>query len=320
LLRLDQSASATVELPDAPTLEIRTDRETLLLQRCAKPAWASAMGRDRFGLWAEIGIEDSAGATVTQRLRWIPPGRFLMGSPEGEPGRFDDEGPLHPVTIGRGFWLFDTPCTQALWVALGLKNPSEFQDPARPVEQVSWNDIQQQFLPALNERISGFVLPSEAQWEYACRAGAQTALYTGSIEILGENHAPALDPIAWYGGNSVLDFDPENGDDSSGWTEQQYPKPSSGSHPVGKKKPNDWGLYDMLGNVHEWTQDVWHHRYEGAPADGSAWESTEYGARRVIRGGSWDDYARVCRCACRGRSAPGIRYVNLGFRCARAQV
>ncbi len=206
LLRLDTAASASANLPDAPGLEIRTDREILLLHRCAKPAWASAMGRDRFGLWAEISIEPGTGKPVIQRLRWIPPGRFLMGSPEDEPGRYDDEGPPHPVTLGQGFWLFDTPCTQALWVALGLENPSEFQDPARPVEQVSWDDIQQQFLPALNERIPGFVLPSEAQWEYACRAGTQTALYTGSIEILGESNAPALDPIAWYGGNSGVEL------------------------------------------------------------------------------------------------------------------
>ncbi|EGV30971.1 Sulphatase-modifying factor protein [Thiorhodococcus drewsii AZ1] len=320
LLRLDIAVSASAELPDAPALEIRSDRETLLLYRCAKPSWASAMGRDRFGLWAEIRIEPSSGEPVVQRLRWIPPGRFLMGSPEDEPGRWDDEGPQHEVTIGQGFWLFDTPCTQALWVALGLKNPSRFQDPARPVEQVSWDDIQQRFLPALNERLPGFVLPAEAQWEYACRAGTQTALYTGPIEIRGERNAPALDPIAWYGGNSGVGFELEDGDDSSGWSEVQYPNPKSGSHPVGKKQPNPWGLYDMLGNVWEWTQDAWHENYQEAPTDGTAWDETATGAGRVIRGGSWSDPARGCRSAYRLRRAPDARDYDLGFRCARVQV
>jgi len=320
LLRLDTTPSASTELPDVPGLEIRTDREILRLQRCAKPAWASAMGRDRFGLWAEISIEPSDGEPVTQRLRWIPPGRFLMGSPEDEPGRYDDEGPPHAVTIGQGFWLFDTPCTQGLWGALGLENPSEFQDPARPVEQVSWDDIQQRFLPALNERIPGFVLPSEAQWEYAWRAGTQTALYTGPIEILGDANAPALDSIAWYGGNSGVGFELENGQERSWLSDMQYPEGKAGTHPVGRKARNPWGLYDMLGNVWEWTQDAWHDSYEGAPTDGSPWETTEAGAYRVIRGGSWLGTARYCRSACRSGDAPGDRDYDLGFRCARVQV
>jgi formylglycine-generating enzyme required for sulfatase activity len=325
LLRLDTGASATAELPDAPALEIRTDRETLILHRCATPAWAGAMGRDRFGLWADLTIADSAGEPVIQRLRWIPPGRFLMGSPADEPGRWDVEGPQHPVTIGQGFWLFDTPCTQALWVALGLRNPSRFRDPARPVEQVSWDDIQQQFLPALNERIAGFILPSEAQWEYACRAGTQTALYTGPIEIRGDMDAPTLDPIAWYGGNSGVDYDLAEGDDTTSgpwWSgkQKQYPHQRAGTRQVKGKLPNPWGLYDMLGNVWEWTRDSWHENYEGAPSDGSAWETPEAGAGRVIRGGSWDDGAGDCRSAYRGRDGPDVRLSNLGFRCARAQV
>lgn len=346
VLRLDATTAATAELPNAPGLEIRTDREILHLRRCAKPAWASAMGRDRFGLWAEFQIESVTKTRkaprarptrkasrkapdprpadvlepVVQRLRWIPPGRFLMGSPEDEPGRWEAEGPQHPVTIGQGFWLFDTPCTQALWVALGLDNPSEFQDPARPVEQVSWDDVQKRFLPALNERIPGFVLPSEAQWEYACRAGTQTALYTGPIEILGDANAPALDGIAWYGGNSGVDFELENGQTRSWLSEMQYPEGKAGTHPVGRKARNPWGIYDMLGNVWEWTQDAWHDSYHEAPSDGSAWETTDAGAERVVRGGSWGSVARLCRSAFRDRSAPADRNDYLGFRCARVQV
>jgi formylglycine-generating enzyme required for sulfatase activity len=285
----------------------------------AKPDWASAAGRDVIGEWAEISIPRGRGGPVIQRLRWIPPGRFQMGSPDDEPGRYDEEGPQHEVVITQGYWLFDTPCTQALWEAVMGDNPSELKSPERPVEQVSWEDVQQRFLPALNERFPGFVLPSEAQWEYACRAGTETALYTGPIEILGENNAPALDPIAWYGGNSGVDFDLKEGWDSSGWPEMQYPNPQSGTHPVARKQPNPWGLFDMLGNVWEWCEDTWHDSYKGGPADGSAWETDKPGAARVVRGGSWNYVARYCRCAFRGRVAPVLRLNHIGFRCARVQ-
>ena len=124
------------------------------------PKWASAIGRDKYGLWAEFTIEGNVAkpptkraarkkksappkvplGPVRQRLRWIPPGRFLMGSPADEEGRYSDEGPQHEVTIAEGFWMFDTPCTQALWEALMGENPSEFKSPDRPVENVSWED------------------------------------------------------------------------------------------------------------------------------------------------------------------------------------
>src|SRR5512143_4332357 len=107
-----------------------------------------------------------------------------MGSPETEPGRWNDEGPQHKVTISKGFWLFDTACTQALWQAVMGNNPSRFTSPDRPVEQVSWNDVQD-FLARINERIPGLALdlPTEAQWEYACRAGTDTATYAGGLKI-----------------------------------------------------------------------------------------------------------------------------------------
>ncbi|MEO5372602.1 MAG: formylglycine-generating enzyme family protein, partial [Magnetococcus sp. DMHC-1] len=187
---------------------------------------------------------------VTQRLRRIPPGRFLMGSPEDEPGRFPDEGPQHEVTIAKGFWLFDTPCTQALWQAVMGENPSRFKSPDRPVEQVSFEDVQK-FLEQINRKVPGLdlILPSEAWWEYACRAGTTTALCTGGIEILGERNAPALNLIAWYGGNSGQGFELAEGEDSRMWPEKQYPHTKAGSRPVKLKEPNPWGLYDMLGNV-----------------------------------------------------------------------
>ncbi len=278
------------------------------------PDWASGWGQDGYGVFVEFTVLE-----VTQRLRWIPPGRFEMGS-ENEPGRYDDEGPRHRVTLAQGFWLFDTPCTQALWAAVMRDNPSQFKSPTRPVEQVSWNQVQD-FLKQINTRFPelNLTLPSEAQWEYACRARTETAIYTGELEILGECNAPALDPIAWYGGNSGVDFDLENGYDSSGWREKQYPHTRAGTRPVKLKRANPWGLYDMLGNVWEWTQDHWHNNYQGAPTDGSAWEDRSAGADRVVRGGSWGGYARNVRAAYRSQRGPGLRRDYLGFRCARVQ-
>lgn len=240
------------------------------------PRWASGWGQDQWGVFVEITLHE-----VTQRLRWIPPGQFWMGSPEKEPGRFNNESPHHQVTLTKGYWLFDTPCTQALWKAVIGENPSRFQSPMRPVEQVSWNDVQD-FLKRINERIPGLDLDlsSEAQWEYACRVGTETAIYTG----------------AWYYANSKDE-----------------------THPVRLKRANPWGLYDMLGNVLEWTQDHWHGDYRDAPTDGSAWLSDDADADRVLRGGSWGSHARNVRAAFRSHDPPHYRDDDIGFRCARVQ-
>ena len=283
------------------------------------PSWASEWGQDGDGVFAGFTVGE-----VTQRMRWIPPGRFVMGSPEGEEGRYDHEGPQHAVTLAEGFWLFETPVTQALWVAVMGENPSRFKSLDRPVEQVSFDDVQG-FLDQVNERVAGLglELPSEAQWEYACRAGTETAVWTGPLEILGENNAPGLDPIAWYGGNSGEGFELEDGWDSSDWAEKQYAHSRAGTRPVGLKAANPWGLYDMLGNVWEWCADDWHGSYAGAPDDGRAWlaGASESGGRdRVVRGGSWSAHARFVRAAYRSRFHQGGRDGNLGFRCARGQV
>ena len=203
-----------------------------------------------------------------------------MGSPEDEEGRWDAEGPRHLVTIGSGFWMFDTPCTQALWEAVMGENPSRFKGPDRPVEAVSWDQCQE-FLKALNSRIDGLrlSLPSEAQWEYACRAGTETPRYREDP-----------DEIAWYSANS--------GDET---------------HPVAGKEPNAWGLYDMLGNVWEWCEDVWVENYH---EESRASAVDPASAPRVIRGGSWDFDARRVRAAYRVPYEPSIRSGLLGFRCA----
>ena len=253
-----------------------------------KPAWASAIGTDQFGEWADIAVPAANGSVVTQRLRAIPAGKFRMGSPASEEGRWKDEGPVHEVDIRQSFWLFDTPCTQELWQAVTGKNPSRFEGPKRPVENVNIADIDA-FLTALDRRVPGLglALPSEAQWEYACRAGTSGPTYAKPGQSQGD--------IAWYSENS-------------GGT----------THDVKGKAPNDWGLYDMLGNVFEWCADGWVANYDDAPADGSA-RPAGGAAGRAVRGGSWDGDARRVRAASRLDGVPSFRRDDLGFRCARVR-
>jgi formylglycine-generating enzyme required for sulfatase activity len=283
------------------------------------PAWATAWGADRYGPWVAFTIRPARGEPVSQRMRWCPPGSFMMGSPPDEPGRWDAEGPRHRATLREGFWLFDTPCTQALWRAVTGNNPSRFKSPDRPVETVSFDDVGS-FLARINERVEGLnlSLPSETQWEYACRAGTDTATYAGPIELIGANNAPVLDAIAWYGGNSGVDYDLAKGADSEGWDEKQYPHTRAGTRRVGWKQPNAFGLHDMLGNVYEWVADAWLGSYDGAPADGSA-RPGDGAADRVLRGGSWIFGARGVRSAYRRHFDPARRNDYLGFRCARVQ-
>jgi formylglycine-generating enzyme required for sulfatase activity len=304
-----------IALPVGESVALRTDRCTAVLKPFHKEGWAKAMGRDRFGLWGEAEVKG-----VAVRFRWIPPGRFRMGSPESEAGRWDDEGPQHMVTWTRGRWLADAPVTQALWQAVMGKNPSQFASPERPVEQVSWEDCQT-FLRGLDALVPGLDarLPSEAEWEHACRAGTETATWVGDLEIRGENDAPILDAIAWYGGNCGVDFELENGSDRSKWPNKQYDHATGGSHPVRRRAPNPLGLFDMLGNVYEWCLDALEYGEGYAAGDVVDPPASRTGSYRVIRGGSWDSYAGFVRAASRGAGAPGGRAGRLGLRLARGQ-
>ncbi len=225
-----------------------SDVEQIVIDTVTLPEWASAIGRDKYGLWAEFTIDRSVDeqiptqtppsrfAPIRQRLRWIPPGRFMMGSPEDEEGRTDWEQLPHEVAIDEGFWMFATPCTQALWEAIMGANPSLFQSPDRPVERVSEGDCDS-FARKLSERIGlTLALPSESQWEFACRAGTSTSTYAGPLEIKGENNAPILDAIAWYGGNSGHEFDLANGVDASARPEKQYPFDKAGTRSSPKRE------------------------------------------------------------------------------------
>jgi formylglycine-generating enzyme required for sulfatase activity len=211
----------------------------------------------------------------------IRPGTFTMGSDEG-----NNEKPVHKVTITKPFYLGKYLVTQEQWEAVMGNNPSNFKGPKNPVENVSWDDCQA-FCAKLAASYRGtFRPPTEAQWEYACRAGS-----TGKY-CFGDNETQ-LGEYAWYSDNS-----------------------GQKTHPVGEKKSNAWGLYDMHGNVWEWCQD-WYDNgyYAGSPADDPPGPAT--GSDRVGRGGSWYFPAGRCRSADRFGFGPGYRIIHLGFRVSR---
>jgi formylglycine-generating enzyme required for sulfatase activity len=308
------SPGAEVPLYPGERVTLRSDCGEVTLDVWERAPWAIAAGRDRHGLWAAFEVSG-----VQQRVRWIPPGRFLMGSPPSEAGRWDDEGPQHEVTITKGYWLGETPVTQALWRAVMMNNPSRFVSDDRPVEQVSWDDCQK-FIGRLNRLLDGLEtrLPTEAEWERACRAGTTAATWVGDHTLRGENDVPELDAIAWYGGNSGVGFELDDGYDSSNWPQKQHPHTRAGTHPMGRKSPNPYGLHDMLGNVFEWCQDAGMREYTREPAEDPV--SSSQGPRRVNRGGSWYSRARYVRAAYRFAGSRGDRDVPLGFRLAGGQV
>lgn len=258
-----------------------------------RPAWASRLWADDLGLAAEFTV-----GSVPFVLRWIPPGRFKMGSPEGEAGRLFHEGPRHSVTISRGFWLGETPVTQEQWTALMGENPSHFKGPAGlPVEQVSWHDSTA-VAQRLNEAIPGLhaALPTEAQWEYACRAGTESAFNDGSDCTKPTGKDPALDRLGCFD------------DNSDGKTHGVKSKPESA---------NAWGLFDVDGNVWEWGLDgmrTYTKKDQGDPVG-----TMEKSASRVVRGGSRCDDAGLCRAAYRYRCDPGSRWYYRGLRLAAGQ-
>jgi formylglycine-generating enzyme required for sulfatase activity len=248
------------------------------------------------------------------KLVWVPPGEFEMGSAATEVGRDDDEGPTFRVKLTKGFYLGKYEVTQGEWEGVMGINPAQFGGcgPDCPVEQVSWQDVQE-FLAKLSKREGvTYRLPTEAEWEFAARAGSRTPVYTGALTLRGKNDGPELDAIAWYGGNSGVSY--EGGDDCSSWPEKQHASTTCGTHPVGKKTANAWGLHDMLGNVWEWVAD-WQAAYtESAKQDPAGPES---GTERVMRGGGWDVMARGARSAIRGWDPPGTAKFSVGFRVAR---
>lgn len=240
----------------------------------------------------------SQGQKITNSLGmefvYIAPGTFMMGSPSNESGRLNYEK-QHRVTLTKGFYMQTTEVSQGQWKAVMGGNLSEFKSCGDecPVEQVSWNDVQQ-FIRKLNQREGSgtYRLPTEAEWEYAARAGSDAAFANGGISELKCGFDSNLDAMGWYCGNS-----------------------NSKTHPVARKQANSWGLYDMHGNVYEWCQD-WYGDYPSNSVTNPTGPSG--GSYRVRRGGSWDDSAKDCRSAFRYRLSPGNRSYLLGFRLVRA--
>ena len=245
------------------------------------------------------GIENKKQETIIHdsilEVEWshIPSGKFVMGSMRTEGGLRDNDG-QHEVKLSKSFLMMTTPVTQRMWESVMGDNPSYFRGGAdHPVEQVSWEDTQK-FIDKLNKHSGNdglHRLPTEAEWEYACRAGTTTAFWSGDCTE-SEGKYPNLDRVGWFTKNS--------GDQT---------------HPVGQKPANPWGLHDMHGNVWEWCND-----WKGSYPRGSVTDPVgpDTGSGRVVRGGSWDFPAWYCRSARRGGLSPDNRCSLVGIRLARS--
>jgi formylglycine-generating enzyme required for sulfatase activity len=307
----------------------------------------------RAGLEPEMTLD--LGDGVKMEFVLIPAGKFVMGSPEDEKDQGHDEWPQHEVTIGNPFFMGKFEVTQEQYKKLIKKNPSGYGGARNPVEQVSWDDAQA-FCKKLNEKTGRPVrLPSEAEWEYACRAGSKTPIHptrdrgkaqpptdeqrrrvaelipklgsdefevrdkaTRDLIALGKGVLPILEgikadiPEIQGRLESVRStFQPRTDLGGVAW---YYENSDEKPHPVGGKEPNEFGLYDMLGNVCEWVEDDWHDNYNDAPNDGRAWVENLRSGVRVVRGGSWQENARDCRSAGRGSGVPVLQSSSLGFR------
>lgn len=239
----------------------------------------------------QAGKTDSRGLqpvinSIGMELVPIPGGSFTMGSKAAEGPA--DEAPPHSVQVAP-FYLGKYEVTQAQWQAVMGYNPSSYKHPQRPVDQVTWLEVQS-FISQLNrlEGTSLYRLPSEAEWEYAARAGTTGKWSFGDDPSL-------LGRFAWFG---------QQGD--------------IGTQLVGGREPNPWGLYDMYGNVWEWVQDCWHDNYANAPREGAVWNGGDC-SRRMLRGGSWNSPAEYARSAVRGSYSPQLNDPENGFRIARSR-
>lgn len=265
-------------------------------------AWCESWGEDRYGLWCAFSY-----AGVRQVMRWMEPGEFVMGSPEGEPERHSDEVQRH-VILTQGFWLAETTCTQALWQEVMNQNPSQFKGDDLPVERVSWHDVQG-FLAKLNREIQDLhlSLPSEAQWEYACRAGSTTPFHFGPMLPTEK---------ANYNGNYTYAWGPMG----------EFSRRTLAAKSF---EANAWGLYQMHGNLWEWCLDQYAEYTQGdldrldpqrelaTVINPVQVKGNSTDVDLVLRGGSWFSDPRRLRSAYRGGIGPAVVHHLVGFRFAR---
>jgi formylglycine-generating enzyme required for sulfatase activity/tRNA A-37 threonylcarbamoyl transferase component Bud32 len=271
-------------------------------QGTQEQGWPAGQGSDKAGAWRDL-----AAGSARARFRFCPAGSFAMGSPKGEAGRDELEVP-HQVTISHGFWLMDSECTKALYREISGKNPSRHQGDELPVEQVSWDEAAK-FCTALNLRFPLLAarLPTEAEWEYACRAGDSGPFDDGS---------PA-EAQGWYAQgplNQAWRSEPREARESEA-RRLVDGDPQLTTHAVRRLKPNRWGLYDMHGNVQEWCSDAW----DGLAAYGELPLTDPLGVNgrfSICRGGSWFQAIERARAAARGGHGPREARDDLGFRVA----
>jgi formylglycine-generating enzyme required for sulfatase activity len=279
-----------VPQPERTPLTITSDYAVFTIDALTRPAWTHTIGRDQYGLYVDFSVK-----AHTQRLRWLQPGLFLMGSPSDEPQREINEL-QHKVVLTKGFWLADTACTQGLWQAVMGKNPSSFTgDDQLPVDSVSWKDSMEfinrinSFIPGLDLRLS-----TEAEWEYACRAGTRSPFSFGAQistdQVNFDGHRPYHDgPESRYLRETVA---------------------------VKSLPCNNWGLYEMHGNLWEWCSD-WLGDYQAGTVTDPQGPAT--GVSRLLRGGCWFSDGRHVRSAHRDGYDPYDRFNFVGLRLCRAQ-
>ena len=288
------SKSTKITLPSTSLLEPLPETKPISSTQIFTTVKVNEKGEiiDRRQQQAQVMIEHLPNGIILEMVL-IPGGSFLMGSPNTELKRTIHESPQHYVDVPT-FFMGKYPVTQAQWETVMGNNPSFFKGANLPVEKVSWNDAIQ-FCQRLSDMTGkNYRLPSEAEWEYACRARTSTPFYFGET-ITTE--------LANYRGSSTYASELEG-------IERQE------TTDVGSFPANAFGLYDMHGNVWEWCQDIWHYNYETAPTDGSVWESRENSNSdsKLLRGGSWSDVPKSCRCANRVRRFPLGQDEDIGFR------
>ena len=299
-----------VEVADKKPKPLSRKRRAILvvLAVClvAGGVWYFTAGRSRGPVKVDMALD--LGGGVALKLVLIPAGKFMMGSPAGEPGRGGEEGPRHEVTITRPFYMGSYSVTQGQYERVMGSNPSYYKGVTNPVEMVSWDDAVE-FCKKLSRKTGKKVrLPTEAEWEYACRAGTTSAFNTG--DTLNPGQADCNFSVSSPNPGYLAKF--------MAWLRSFLPageQAKGGPKPVGSFGPNAWGLYDMHGNVWQWCADRYgEDYYANSPASDPA--GPETGAGRVQRGGGWNNLPANCRSAVRNRSAPDYRFNGRGFRVA----